>query len=68
MTAPRQSRGAVAVREPRKKPLGWIVPVALLLLAIIAVAVTLVLLNGNDNGDDPGVDIQDDPGSISFIP
>lgn len=61
MTAPGGSRGAVAVRPPRKAPIGWLVPVALLLLAIIAVAVTLVLLNANDKGDDPGLDVTNDP-------
>lgn len=61
MTSPRPTRGAVAVREPRKKPLGWLLPVAvILLLALIAIS-ALVLLNANDEGDDPGLDVTDDP-------
>ncbi|MCU1371877.1 MAG: hypothetical protein JWO77_3071 [Ilumatobacteraceae bacterium] len=61
MTSPRPTRGAVAVREPKKKPLGWLIPVALLLLLAILAITALVLLNANDNGDDPGLDVTDDP-------
>ncbi|HEX2575576.1 MAG TPA: hypothetical protein VHK88_04455 [Aquihabitans sp.] len=58
------TRGAYATRPPRKSPLGWIVPVGLLLLLALAALVALILLNANDEGDDPGVDIQDDPQAV----
>jgi hypothetical protein len=61
MTSPRPTRGAVAVREPRKKPLGWLLPVALILLLGLVAISALVLLNANDEGDDPGLDVTDDP-------
>ena len=53
--------GATATRPPSKSPLGWLVPLILLLLLAIIVGVTLLLLNANDKGDDPGVDIKNDP-------
>lgn len=62
--APSSGRGAVSVRPPRKAPLGWLVPVALLLLLILAAVVALILLNANDEGDDPGLDVSDDPQSL----
>lgn len=56
--------GAIAARPPKKAPLGWLVPVAILLLVLIIAAVTLILLNANDNGDDPGLDVTDDPQAL----
>lgn len=61
------ARGAVAVRTPKKSPLGWLVPVAILLLLAIIAVVALLLLNANDKGDDPGIDIEDDPQSMQVI-
>jgi tryptophan-rich sensory protein len=61
MATPNSGAGSVAVKKPHKSPLGWIVPVALLLLLIIAAVVALLLFNANDEGDDPDLDISDDP-------
>ncbi len=62
-----RTKGAVAVRAPKKSPLGWLVPVAILLLLAIIAVVTLLLLNANDKGDDPGIDIKDDPQSLQVV-
>jgi len=60
-TSTERQAGARATRPPSKSPLGWLVPLILLLLLAIVVGVTLLLLNANDKGDDPGVDVTDDP-------
>lgn len=55
------TRGAVAARPARKAPLGWLLWVALALLALLIAGIALFLLNSNDKGDDPGLDVTNDP-------
>lgn len=68
MSPTQPGRGAVAVRPSRKAPLGWLVPVALLLLVVIVAVTALLLLNANDEGDDPGIDIENDPQTSQVVP
>jgi hypothetical protein len=60
MSPATNSRGSVAVREPSKSPLRWIIPVAIALILILAALTALVLLNLNDDNDDDGLDVRDD--------
>ncbi len=62
VSTPRQPGAVTATgRSARKSPLGWLPWVALLLLGLVALGALLVARNVGDAGDDPGVDLVDDP-------
>jgi hypothetical protein len=42
--------------------------VALLLIILLVAGAVLLALNVNDKGDDPGVDLQNDPTATSTVP
>jgi hypothetical protein len=58
---PTDRRAAHSATGRRKSPLGWLPWAALLLLLLLAVAAFLIIRNVTDSGDEPGVDVNDDP-------
>ena len=56
---------AYSATGKRKTPLAWLPWAGLLLLLLLGALVFLLVRNVGDDGDDSGVDVQDDPAAAA---